>query len=90
MLQPDVYVGSLVSVVSEVHVAIHIHLPSHSRLASSAHVDFVHGLSWHPTEPFLVTCGWDGQVLQHAVDISSSKGITLYHALECNNCCNCE
>ena len=55
MLQPDVYAGSLVSVVSEVNVAFHIHLPPHCRLASSAHVDFVHGLSWYPTEPFLVT-----------------------------------
>ena len=47
------------------------------RLVNSAHVDFVHGLSWHPTEPYLVTCSWDGQVLHHSVDISSSKGISL-------------
>ena len=52
-----------------------LYIPLHFlRLSNSAHVDFVHGLSWHPTEPYLVTCSWDGQVLQHSVDISSGEG----------------
>lgn len=38
------------------------------RLASAAHSDFVHGLSWHPSEPSLLTCGWDGQVIEHNLE----------------------
>ena len=49
--------------------------PLNCRHTSSAHTDFVHGLSWHPSEHQLVTCAWDGQVLQHTVTVSDQKGI---------------
>jgi WD40 repeat protein len=33
--------------------------------SSSQHTDYVHGVSWHPHQPHVISCGWDGQVLQH-------------------------
>lgn len=37
------------------------------RYCSSTHSDFVHGLSWHPTQAELITCGWDGNMLSHNI-----------------------
>lgn len=37
-------------------------------LYSAFHTDFVRGLSWHPTQPHLLTCSWDGQVRQHLIE----------------------
>ena len=45
-----------------IHPCIHVSI---FRYCSSQHTDYVHGLSWHPHQPHIITCGWDGQVLQH-------------------------
>ena len=51
------------------------------RLASSAHLDFVHGLSWHPSETSLLTCGWDGQVMEHRLnEAGTSLMLSLMYA----------
>ena len=34
---------------------------------SKSHEDFVHGVDWHPTDSHLLSCGWDGQLVQHSL-----------------------
>ena len=35
--------------------------------SSSQHTDYVYGISWHPSKPCLLSCGWDSQLLLHHV-----------------------
>nr|XP_002731413.2 PREDICTED: methylosome protein 50-like [Saccoglossus kowalevskii] len=51
---------------------------------SRVHKDFVHGLSWSPTDNTLLTCGWDGLVHQHSFmpETLSSDGLQSPVAME--------
>ena len=40
---------------------------------SFKHKDFGRGLSWHPSEPLLLSCGWDGCLVEHSVDIALTE-----------------
>ena len=68
-------------------------LPWH-RYTCSSHVDFVHGVSWHHSDPLLITCAWDGRVLQHSIDTSKKEGwlITMIigHILVVKNAKECD
>lgn len=39
---------------------------------STQHSDYVQGLSWHPSKPYLLSCGWDGQLLLHNITTDKS------------------
>jgi WD40 repeat protein len=54
--------------------------------SSSQHTDYVYGISWHPSKPCLLSCGWDSQLLLHHVTTDKPSAETPLAMETSENC----
>lgn len=65
--------GVLASVSDDFTVHVYDSTSQSVMLSEKSHEDFVHGLSWQHDGSTLLTCGWDGKVVHHTLDINTTE-----------------